>query len=103
MIVKIHARTNNALQGIIDHYKDSRKLQNRLRLRTLGVNQEINADKKILIINFEGLIKKILNKGGTLGGFKEQMKNDFLKDLAETMAKAGAKENDYEVIFNDEQ
>lgn len=103
MIVKIHSRTNKALQGLINHYADSRKWSNRLKLKAYGVSQDFDIDKKLLTVSFKGLIKKILKKGGQLSGFKDQMKTDFLNELDKFMVDAGASKKDYEVVFSDEQ
>lgn len=101
MEVKIFAKTNNSLQGLINHFKDSKKLKNRLTLKMFGISQEMDADKKVLKVNFKGLIKKITNKGGSFQGYKDKVKQDFLKELSSSMHKAGASKEDYEVIFND--
>lgn len=102
MIVKVHARTENALKGITEHYNDSKKIKNRFTLSAWGVSQELDVNKKVLTINFKGLIKKILNKGGANNGFHEKLKSDFLKDLNKVMLDAGAEKNSYEVVFSDE-
>jgi len=101
MIVKIHARTENALKGLTNHYKDSKKFKNRLQLQAYGVKQTLDLEKKFLTVNFQGLIKKILKKGGKLAGFSDQLKKDFIKVLEESMLKAEATKKDYEVIFYD--
>lgn len=102
MEIKIFAKTDNALQGLTNHYKDTRKIKNRLKLSAFGISHSMDAEKKVLIVNFNGLIKKILAKGGSFEGYKDQVKEDFLNDLEKSMHLVNATPKDYEVVFNDE-
>ena len=102
MQVKVHARTNKALQVIIDHYRESYRRLNKVKLKAFGVEQALDVDEKVLTVSFKGLIAKILKKGGSFAGVKEQAKKDFLKDIDEKMLNADVPKNDYEVVFENE-
>lgn len=99
MQVKVFAKTNNALQGLINHYHNTRKFKG--VLKKFRVKHSFDVDKKLLIIDFKGLIKSIMRKGGSYQGFKNSAKEDFLKDLQKSMDSVNATPNDYEVVFNE--
>jgi len=100
VIIKVYAKTDAGLKGVQEHYKDSRKLKNRLTLKAHGVKQTI--DGKVLIISLEKLIEKIKDKGGSVDAITGKMKDDFLIDVQKQMSLFNAeKGRDYEVVFND--
>jgi len=97
--IKIFAKTDLALKGLTEHYKDTLKFKNRVGLRAYGITHDL--DKKVLIINLKGLVKMIMKKGGNVLSLTDKIKADFLKDLSESMLKVGATREQYEVVFND--
>lgn len=99
--IKINYFTKPALNVLKEHLKDSKKLKNRLQLRAFGISQELNEEEKCLRITFGKLMKKIIKKGGKYAGVKEEMKENFLKDVYSSMKAAGVSSEDWEVVINE--
>ena len=99
--IKINCFTKPALEVLKEHMKDSKKLKNRIQLRAFGISQELSEKDKSLVITFGKLMEKIIKKGGKYAGVKEEMKDNFLKDVFSEMKDAGVSEDDWEVVINE--
>jgi len=97
MEIKINAKTDLALKGLKNHYSSTRTLKAKMGLGAWGVTHKL--ENKTLYINLAGLVKIILRKGGSVKQLKEQMKQDFVKEVAKAMEALNVKPNEYEVMF----
>jgi len=100
--VYIHARTEEALKGLKEHYKESNSKRNKLKAERFGFYQELDVNKKLLTISWKGLISKFASRL-SFEHVKERFKEDITNDIAALMTKQGAKKEDYEVVFQDER
>ena len=99
MKIEVYGKTAEAKKVLKSHYDETKKIKNRLGLAAYGVKHELKESGKVLIINFNGLIKLILKKGGEKNSLTTQMKNNFLDEICNAMREAGVKNNEYEVLF----
>lgn len=98
--IRVHAKTDNALQGLKTHYKESNKPKHRVGMKAYGIKQVLK--DRTLKITFGGLMKKIMRKGGSVGHLKQQMKDDLVKNVTDGMKKNGVEPDEYEVTFHEQ-
>ena len=103
MEIKVYARTQEAFEGLEEHYKETQKRKHIRGLKRWRIKNKIKEDDKVLIVTYGGLINMIKQKGGRSSKIflKTNLKNDFLNELNAFMGGRGISRQDYEVVFNE--
>jgi len=99
--IQVKANTDNAYNGLKNHFKDSNKFRNRVTLKAHGVTQRLLPDIHALEISWSNLLTKISAKLKTdfQTMLKEDQKQDFITHVNTFMKKQKVELYEYEVIF----
>jgi len=103
--IKVKAKTQNAYNGLENHFSECNTLKNRLTLRSMGVTQRINYLDNSLEISYSNLLTKLSNKlrqSDFKAILKEDQKKDFIKSVNDFMTKQNVDKEEYEVIFHND-
>lgn len=95
--VRIKALTVLGLQALRKHLSDSKKLKNRIALKSLGVTQILEGD--CLYMNFGGVYGAMFNNPSLKS---DGLLNDFKKNIKKAFDEEGAEEfKDYKIEIED--
>ena len=101
--IQVKANTENAFNGLKNHFKESNKFRNKVTLKAHGVTQELLFKDHSLKISWANLLNKISSKLKTdfQTMIKEDQKQDFQKHVDNFMKKQKVEKYEYEVLFNE--